>query len=107
MDIRNLIKRLQDIDKIKIILFDEKRLQEFENLPKPLAKQTNQNKENLINFRTQISEAIEKSLYLKSVRNIMNNYTKGTSLSKKIKMIELIKNQNFEKNRSIRSLERR
>lgn len=35
MDIKNIIKRLQDIDKLKMILFDEKQRFAFEMLPKP------------------------------------------------------------------------
>ena len=35
MDIKNIIKRLQDIDKMKLILFDEKQRKLFEILPKP------------------------------------------------------------------------
>lgn len=35
MDIQNIIKRLQDIDKMKFILFDPKQRKVFEALPKP------------------------------------------------------------------------
>lgn len=35
MDIKNIIKRLQDIDKLKMILFDERQRNVFEILPKP------------------------------------------------------------------------
>lgn len=76
MDIKNLIRRLQDIDKIKIILFDEKGLQEFEKLPKPIAKQ---NKENSNLTQAQLSEAIDKSFHLKSIRRIINENTKNIS----------------------------
>lgn len=71
MDIKNLIRRMQDVDKIKMILFDENGLQEFENLPKPIGK-TKKNKENSNLSHRRISEAIERSLYLKSVRCILN-----------------------------------
>lgn len=96
MDIRNLIKRLQDVDKIKILLFDEKGLKEFETLPKPLAKQKNQNTENFISSQAHISEAIERSLYLKNLRYFINDNMKKLSFVNH----ELIKNQNLEKNSS-------
>lgn len=35
MDIKNIIKRLQDIDKLKMVLLDEKQKKVFEILPKP------------------------------------------------------------------------
>lgn len=35
MDIRNIIKRLQDIDKLKMVLFDENQRNIFEIIPKP------------------------------------------------------------------------
>lgn len=35
LDISNIIKRLQDIDKLKMVLFDNQQLQAFEMLPKP------------------------------------------------------------------------
>ena len=35
MDIRNIINRLQDVDKLKLVLLDEKQRQIFDNLPKP------------------------------------------------------------------------
>ena len=35
MDIKNIIKRLQDIDKMKMVVFDDKQRRVFENLPKP------------------------------------------------------------------------
>lgn len=35
LDITKIIKRLQDIDKMKIILFDEKQRKVFEEIPKP------------------------------------------------------------------------
>lgn len=44
MDIKNIIKRLQDIDKFKLILFDENQRKVFESLPKPgIGKQMLQN----------------------------------------------------------------
>ena len=35
MDVHNIIKRLQDIDKLKLVLFDENQRRLFETLPKP------------------------------------------------------------------------
>lgn len=35
MDIQNIIKRLQDIDKLKLVLFDDKQRRVFDILPKP------------------------------------------------------------------------
>lgn len=95
MDIRNLIRRLQEFDKIKMILFDEKSLQEFENLPKPIAKTKKNIKET--SSQPQITEAIEKSLYLKSVRSIMNENTKRGSSFFNMQQSSLIFFLNFIK----------
>ena len=35
MDIHNIIKRLQDVDKLKLVLLDENQRRVFDNLPKP------------------------------------------------------------------------
>ena len=35
MDIHNIIKRLQDVDKLKLVLLDEDQRRVFDNLPKP------------------------------------------------------------------------
>lgn len=35
MGIENIIKRLQDIDKLKFVIFDQKQRKAFEYLPKP------------------------------------------------------------------------
>lgn len=35
LDITNIIKRLQDIDKLKMVLFDENQRKLFETIPKP------------------------------------------------------------------------
>ena len=32
---KNIIRRLQDIDKLKLIIFDKRQLKLFENIPKP------------------------------------------------------------------------
>jgi len=49
MDIHRIITKLQDVDKLKIILFDEKQRFIFDNLPKPGIR--GEAKEN-INFMT-------------------------------------------------------
>lgn len=35
LDIKNIIKRLQDVDKLKMVLFDENQRKLFETIPKP------------------------------------------------------------------------
>lgn len=35
IDIKHIIQRLHDVDKLKMILFTEQQRQEFDNLPKP------------------------------------------------------------------------
>jgi len=35
MDVKNIIKRMQDIDKLKLVLFDDNQRKVFEVLPKP------------------------------------------------------------------------
>lgn len=44
LDVKNIVRKLQDIDKLKLILFDEKQRSAFELLPKPgIGKRKNNN----------------------------------------------------------------
>lgn len=54
IDIKNIIKRLQDIDKLKIVLFDENQRKLFENIPKPGIGEKNNEKSFLLNSIIQL-----------------------------------------------------
>lgn len=82
LDIRNIIRRFQEIDKLKLLLFDEKELQEFDNLPKPTAKYIKKNKQLKVSHQ-RISEALEKSTYLKKNRFSMNYILSSTNIRTK------------------------
>lgn len=69
LDIKNIVKKLQDIDKLKMILFDEKQRNAFESLPKPgVGKKKNYHStltmENIVKPRNTISPDQLKFSYL-------------------------------------------
>lgn len=65
IDIANIIKRLQDIDKLKLILFNEKQREAFEVLPKPGIGQKN----------SQHSALLESVALSKKIKNLRGDPT--------------------------------
>lgn len=68
IDIANIIKRLQDIDKLKFILFNEKQREVFEILPKPGIGQKNPQHSVLL-------ESATLSKKIKTIRDPTEKYT--------------------------------
>lgn len=79
LDMKNIIRRLQEIDKLKLIIFDKNQLKIFEKIPKPGIEKIGQN------------ENFEESTIL-TMQNIqeLRKYSNLTSMKKSISSLNML-----------------
>lgn len=87
MDITNIIKKLQDIDKIKLIFFDNNQRDLFEMLPKPgIASTQSKIRHSRLTMETIL--ASKNDLLRRKIKKNTNDYFNEDPLNKR--MLEMI-----------------
>ena len=83
IDIKNIIRRLQDIDKLKLILLDDNQRRIFEAIPKPGINNTHSKPSNSGSFLT-MSTILDPKRILSDLKKVAERLSKDEPINQRL-----------------------